>query len=165
MAWLWGDGSASGGEETALHEVVPLASLGDELRHITEIVAVVGVSDDDVPPACRLDSTHHGVSVAALSHGNNPGADGVGQLCRAIFASVVCNEDFAREAGLGQRLESLRDARSHRLKLVQARITTETSIGRAGAWVNASCRSGVAEPLGSVRMGVKLYARVKHRVT
>ena len=57
--------SAARLQPAALHEVVALAQPLDELRHLAEVVAVVGVAHDHEAPARRCDAAHQRGAVAA----------------------------------------------------------------------------------------------------
>ena len=62
---------ASGFEATALHEVEPLSEPLHELRHLAEVVTVVGVAHDHEPASRGCDASHQRGTVTPGRHWND----------------------------------------------------------------------------------------------
>src|SRR5579859_247554 len=101
-------------EPVAHHKFVALPELLDEAAQIREVVAVVGVTHDDVTPARRGDSRQQRAAIAARSHSDNTRAVLLGDIPRAVGAAIVGNHDFTHDPGADQERTSLCDARGKR---------------------------------------------------
>ena len=113
--------AAAGRQPATLHQVVSLSQLGDELRDVAEVVAVVRVAHDHVAPARRADAAHQGVAIAACADWYDTRAERRRDLDGAVGAAVVRDDDFSLDSSRLQGGEGLLDAHAHGLVLVEAR--------------------------------------------
>ena len=111
---------AAGWQPAALHEVVPVAELLDELRHLQEVVAVVGIAHDDELAPRGGDAAYECVAVAPGGHLDDARPHAPCNVLRAIRASVVRHDDLAGGAAGAQRHVRLVDAYGQRVRLVEA---------------------------------------------
>src|SRR5207249_653914 len=98
--------------ETVSHdELVSLSELVQEGREIAEVVAVVGISDDEVPASCDRDTTHHRAAVAPPSDAHHPSAEACGDVLGSVGAPVVGDDDLTGHAQILQGPMRLADQR------------------------------------------------------
>src|SRR2546426_605005 len=114
---MWLDAS---GKAIPHHEVVPLAQLDDESADVAEFVAVVGVAHDDEVPARCGDPADERAPVPLGFYSDHARAHLFRDESRLVIASVVRDDDLARDAELPQRTLRLLDAPADRLRLVEA---------------------------------------------
>src|ERR1700722_5690980 len=73
-------------EPVAHHEFVALPELLDKATQVREVVAVVGITHDDVTAARRGNSGQQRTAIATLRHGDNARAMLQGDVLRAVAA-------------------------------------------------------------------------------
>jgi hypothetical protein len=165
-----GAGRDAAGEAIAHDEVAAAPQLRQERIEAGEIIAVVGVADDDEPPACRRDAGAERGAIAALRHRDDAGAAGQGIFDRAVGRAVVGDQDLAGDAGTGEVVGRLADTGGDRFGLVEARhqdgefdvATLRCSPGRPdGVWFHClghyprsgrgNCRDGLFGDVGRNR--------------
>ena len=95
---------------------------GCELLHkrgdIAEIIAVVGVADDDPLTERRADAAAQRMAVTSLANIDNTCSRAARDFLRAIGASVVGNHYLASDRKLVQGVPSLSNTRGKSLRLV-----------------------------------------------
>ena len=130
-----GTGSDAALEPVAHDHVVALAQLVDERAEVGQVVGVVRVGHDDVPPAGRLDAGHQCAAVAADRGGHHAGPVLLGDALRTVGRPVVADQDLAVDAEVVQALAGLLDAHGERLRLVETRQDDADldRVGRHGA--------------------------------
>src|SRR6185369_15519229 len=115
------DPPAAALQPAALDQVVALPQLGDELRQLEEVVAVVGVPHHDQAPPRGGDAAHQRVAVAGRVDDHDPGAAPGGDPAGVVGAAVVGDHDLAGDPHLVDRRPGLLDAGAEGLRLVEAR--------------------------------------------
>ena len=107
-------------ESVAHHEFVAFAQLDEKGSQIGEIVAVVGVSHNDVFAMRRLEPSHESAAVSLLIHDDDSGAGGGGNRRGTVAATVVRDDHLSGDAMFLHGRERLANARFQGLGLVQA---------------------------------------------
>src|SRR5262249_28738562 len=100
--------------------VVPGAEPLQEGGEGGEVVTVVAVAHHHVAAACRFDSRAEGRTVAALGHGDDAGAELLGDGLRAVGAAVVGDDDLTGDAVPLDEAARLADAARQGADLVEA---------------------------------------------
>src|SRR5713101_247983 len=108
-------------EAIAHHKLIALAKLLDERGEPGEVVAVVGITHDDVGAACGTDAADKRASVAPLRDIDNPRPVSFGNRPRAVRAPIVGNHDLANYATACQKRPRLGHALPDRLSFIKAR--------------------------------------------
>ena len=116
-----GAGRDAAGEAVAHDEVAAVPQLRHERVEAGEIVAVVGVADDDETAPCRRDAGPQRRAIAALRHRDDAGAARQRIFHRAVGRAVVGDQDLAGDAGAGEVVARLADAGGDRLGFIEAR--------------------------------------------
>jgi hypothetical protein len=100
-------------------QVVSLAELLDQSWDGSEVVALIGVDDDDVlAPGC-LDASTQGAAIATLRDLDDAGVAVPGDLDRAVGAPVVGDDDLTAESGGSEASLGDVNARGQGLGLVE----------------------------------------------
>src|SRR5438874_8563937 len=105
----------------AHHQFVTGFQLLHEGGDTAEIVAIVGVADDDPLATCRGNPPAQGAAVTSLCHFDHTRTCAPRNLLRTICATVVRNHHFARDGELRQRVVRLTNAAGQRFRLVKTR--------------------------------------------
>ena len=113
--------SSAGPEPAPLHELVAGAQPLDELRQLAEVVAVVGISHDHEPAACRRDAAHEGGAVTLVGHEHHSRAGVARDGDGVVRTAVVGDDDLADDAGVRHGGMRPVNARRHRVGLVETR--------------------------------------------
>ncbi len=108
------------GEPVAHHEVVARSQPVDERFDRLEVVRGIRVAHDHEPSARRRDAAEEGRAVSLLRHRNDPRAQALGDLDRAVRAAVVGHDDLALDREPLEGRPGGLDARAQRAGLVQA---------------------------------------------
>ncbi len=118
-------------EPVADDEIAAAAQAREKWLQVSEVVAAVGVADDDVRAAGRVNSPHERSPVPADRHGHDPGAVRLGDADRSVGAAVVGDQHFAVDALALEECARFVDAGGERLGLVEARHQDrELEVGR-----------------------------------
>ena len=104
------DRASTGGQSAALYQVITGPEFLHETGDVEEVVAVVGISHDDIGPAGRPDTSLEGGTVAPLPDLYQASPHCRRYRRRRIGAAVVSNDDLPLEAIRLERLSGLPQA-------------------------------------------------------
>jgi hypothetical protein len=91
----------------------------NELRNFEEVVAVVGVTHNDVAASRSCDAGAQGGSVSTLLHMEYARTMRLGDLDRSVRGTVVGDDHFSGQGTLGKSTQGFVDADAERIGLVQ----------------------------------------------
>jgi hypothetical protein len=103
------------------HQVVSCSKALEKARELTEIVRFVGVADQNILAARRLDASHQRISITPLLDIDAAGARLTRDLNRPVRAPIVRHDDFAVDPVRCQCGLGLTDARPEGFPLVETR--------------------------------------------
>src|ERR1035441_9217110 len=109
------------GEAVAHHQVITDAHALEDRWNLCKVVALVGVTHDDVASRRRSHAATYGGAVPGLIHGHHLGAVCEGDLLRSVGAAVVSDEDLRADVQLRDRLARSVDTSPDRPRLLQGR--------------------------------------------
>src|SRR5262249_2449726 len=63
--------SSPSGQATSLYEIIAFAQFGNKPGEFEEIIAIVGITHNNVFSSCRGNATHKRMAIASSSHGDD----------------------------------------------------------------------------------------------
>jgi hypothetical protein len=114
------NGPAPGRKSAPLDEVEPIPQFFDDLRDLKEIVAGIGIPDDDESAFRSGNSSHQCAAIARITHHYHARPLILSDSSRRIGTAVVCHDYFAGDIVFAQSLPSFLNATSQSLLLIEA---------------------------------------------
>ena len=105
----------------AHHQFVTGVQLLHEGRDTAEIVAIIGVTNDDPSTLCRGYSPPQGAAVPSLCYLDHTRTCATRNFLRTIRAAIVRNHHLARDGELYERVVRFTNADGQRFRLVETR--------------------------------------------
>ena len=108
-------------EPVPQHKFIALAQLRQKRPEVTKIIAAVRIAHDDEASVGGQNASPQRGAIAADRDFNDARTRSQRDVSRAIGASVICDNDFARDARLLEEAKRLGDTCRKRFGLIQAR--------------------------------------------
>ena len=114
------DGAAARRQPAAHDEVVARAQFFHEAFCLSEVVARIRITHENVATSSRFDTATQCAAVAFFRDGDHACPKFLSDALRTIGRAVVCDDDLAFNVRIGEAALGHSDASSERLRLIEA---------------------------------------------